>query len=167
MEQIVQEQNGKITVNIKRPMDRRGLFRAYAVGPGGQRCLLGALTPQGDSLTLRRTLSADVLKQRGCYPIASVDTVLAHSFSPAPASPRPSFSDDILSAAFSRAPGGRCQTDADGFTLTFPYDPASPFPMPPIFCFASFVCREHRFYIRYTFDKEGNPRLPAYNPAEL
>lgn len=166
MEWAANEQNGKVTVTVKRPNDGSGLFRAYAVGRGGGRLLLGTLTPQGGLLTLTRTLSADALKQRGCYPVAGVDAVLAQSFAPAPV-PSPPFPDDILSAAFARSPRGRQERDGEGFALTFPYDPAAPFPMVPIFCFACFSCRDHRFYIRYTFDKEGNPRLPAYNPAEL
>lgn len=160
------EQNGKVTVTVQRPNDGSGLFRAYAVGGSGGRLLLGTLAPQGGLLTLQRTLAVDALRQRGCYPVAAVDTVLAQPFAPAaPASPP--FPDDILSAAFSRSPRGRREREGEGFTLTFPYDPAAPFPMVPIFCFAHFFCRDHRFYIRYAFDREGNPRLPAYNSEKL
>lgn len=164
MDWSVNEQNGKLTVSVTHPADDRGLYRAYAVGPGGNRCLLGALTPNGPRLTLRRTLSADTLKQRGCYPIASVETVLFHSFS---AAPTPPFPDDILRAAFACASGGRYQNTSDGFTLTFPYASDAPFPMLPIFCFAQVFRLDRRLWVRYAFDKEGNPQLPAHNPAKL
>lgn len=160
MEWSMTEQNGRVTVRVSRPNDGAGLLRAYAVGGDGGRLLLGTLTPQGGLLTLRRTLSAQALSQRGCYPIASVETVLVQSFAAPAPPPAPPFSDDILRRAYARSQNPRREEGADGFALTFPYDPAAPFPMLPIFCFASFVCREHRSYLRYAFDKEGNPRLP-------
>lgn len=161
MDWTAKEQNGKVTVCVTRPMDNSGLFRAYALGAGGARCLLGALTPSGGCLTLRRTLSADALRQRGCYPIAGVEAVLAHPF----ALP---FPDDILKRAFAASPGGCPKADGDGFTLTFPYDPSAPFPMTPIFCFARVFCQDRRPYLCYAFDKDGYPRLPpAHNSGEL
>lgn len=161
MEHTVREQNGKVTVTVTRPIDDRGLYRATAVGAGGGRLLLGTLIPQGGRLILTRTLSVDALRQRGCYPIATVETALAHAFSGPAASSPPSFPDDILRRAFAASPRGRWQATGDGFTLTFPYDPAAPFPMAPIFCLAQVVRLEGRFYLRYHFDKMGNPRLDA------
>lgn len=167
MNWTIDEQNGRVTVSVKRPNDDSGLFRAYAVGQSGGRLLLGTLAPQGGFLTLKRTLSVDALKQRGCYPIASVETVLAHAFSASAPPPPPPFPDDILRKAFAASRGGRRQTTGDGFTLTFPYDPAAPFPMTPIFCFAQVVCLDQRFRLRYQFDKEGNPLFPTHNSNGL
>lgn len=161
MKYTVREQNGKVVITVTHPIDDRGLYRATAVGTGGGRLLLGALMPQNGVLTLTRTLSADALRQRNCYPIATVETALAHSFaSPPPSTVSPPFSDDILRRAFAASPKSRFQTLEDGFTLTFPYDPAAPFPMLPIFCFAQFLCLDRHYHICYAFNRNGTPRFP-------
>lgn len=175
MDWTAKEQNGKITVTVDRPLDNSGLWRAYAVGPGGSRCLLGTLTPGGGRLSLRRVLSVDGLRQRGCYPIASVEAALAHSFSPAPP-PLPGWSDpprqlpwpdDLLSAAYAAAPKSRYQSADDGFTLAFPCRANGPFPMLPIFCFARCACLHGQLLWLFSFDQEGMPRFPAHNSGEL
>ncbi len=176
MEWTAKEQNGKLMISVTRPMDDRGLYRAYAIGPGGSRCLLGALTPGGGCLSLRRTLSVDALRQRGCYPVRSVETALAYSFSaPAPAPPGWSappkalpWPDDILRAAYAAAPQRPFyQEEADGFSLAFPFRGAGPFPLPALFCFARLVPLRQQSCWLFAFDREGRPRLPAHNSPEL
>lgn len=177
MDWTAKEQNGRVTVTVDRPLDSSGLFRAYAIGAGGNRCLLGTLTPGGGRLALRRTLSADVLRQRGCYPIVSVETALAHSFAPAPP-PLPGWSDpprslpwpdDLLSAAYAAAQRPRYRSAPDGFSLAFPCRENGPFPMLPIFCFARRACLQGQFLWLFSFDKEGMPQFPtpAHNSPEL
>lgn len=176
MDWTATEQNGKLTVSVTRPMDDRGLYRAYAVGPGGNRCLLGALTPGGGRLSLRRTLSVDALRQRGCYPICRVETALAYSFS-APAPPPPGWAappkalpwpDDILPAAYAAAPQRPFYRAEDGgFSLAFPCREGGPFPLPALFCFAQRVILGQKPFWLFSFDRAGRPQLPAHNSAEL
>lgn len=167
MDWSVNEKNGKLTVAVTRPNDCLGLYRAYAVGPSGGRCLLGTLTPQGSCLTLRRTLGVDALKQRGCYPVTTVTADLAHLFS-APLPPLPGwreapdglpFPDDILRRAYAAGPRAYYQTAGSGFSLAYPWRENAPFPLPPLFCFAQTVCVCARRLWLFPFDREGNPRL--------
>lgn len=174
MEWSAQEQNGKVTVVVSRSNDGTGLFRAYAVGSGGGRLPLGTLAPQGGALILRRTLSVDALRQRGCYPIATVETALVHSFSPAPPLPgwsdppqRLPWPDDLLAAAYAAAQKPRYRPTSNGFSLAFPCRENGPFPMLPIFCFARHVCLFGQSLWLFSFDNAGAPQFPAHNPAEL
>lgn len=170
MDWSVREQNGKATLTVTRPDDCRGLYRAYAVGPTGQRCLLGTLTPAGGRLTLRRALAVDALKQRGCYPVATVTVELAHPFAPAlPLLPGWSappaclpFPDDILRTAYQRsAPKPYHQSVDAGFSLAYPYADNAPFPLPPLFCFARLasICGQPLWL--FSFDARGTPILDA------
>lgn len=174
MDHTISEKNGKVTVTVDRPGDGRGLYRSYAVGPNGARCLLGTLTPDGGRLTLRRTLGVDALRQRGCYPIAAVETTLAQSFSTslpalpgwaAPPAALP-FPDDVLRRAYAAAPQRPYyQPWNGGFALAFPLRENAPFPMPALFCFAQAVCLQHHSYWLFPFDKNGLPQFSPYNPT--
>lgn len=167
MEWSAKEQNGLLTVSAARPDDGLGLYRAYAVGPGGQRCLLGALTPAAGRLTLRRTLNGEILKSRGCYPITSVVAELAHSFSPPPP-PLPgwreppaglSFPDEVLRAAYAAAPRPYYQDVSGGFALAYLQRERAPFPLPALFCFARSVCLCGQPLWRFAFQGDGHPVL--------
>lgn len=169
MDWTVSEKNGRLTVAVTRPNDCLGLYRAYAIGPSGARCLLGTLTPKGSCLTLCRTLGVDALKQRDCYPVTTVVTDLAHVFS-APLPPLPGwreapdglpFPDDILRRACAAAPRAYYKTTESGFSLAYPWRENSPFPLPALFCFAQTVCVCARRLWLFSFDRGGNPR---FNP---
>ena len=167
MDWTVSEERGKLTVNLTRPKDDLGLYRAYAVGPSGTRCLLGALTPQGDRLTLRRTLGVDALRQRGCYPVTTVVTELVHAFAPPPPSlpgwgepPKElPFPDDPLRRACAAAPRPYYRPTETGFALAYLWKENAPFPLPLLFCFAQTVCVCGRRLWLFSFDGGGNPRL--------
>ena len=169
MDWTVNEETGKLTVAVTRPNDALGLYRAYAVGSSGGRCLLGTLTPQGDRLTLRRTLGVDVLRQRGCYPVTAVVTELAHPFTASP-SPLPGwgappkdlpFPDNALRRACAAAPRPYYQQTERGFILAYLWKENAPFPLPILFCFAQTACVCGRRLWLFPFDSEGNPRLDA------
>lgn len=169
MDWTVNEETGKLTFAVTRPKDDLGLYRAYAVGPSGGRCLLGALTPQGDRLALRRTLGIDTLKQRGCYPVTTVITTLDHPFTP-PLPPLPGwreppsdlpFPDRILRRAYAAAPRPYYKTTEKGFALAYLFRENAPFPLPILFCFAQIVCVCSRWFWLFSFDHAGNPTLDA------
>ena len=61
----LEEEGPRVRLEAVRPEDRRGLYKAWALGPGGS-ALLGTLVPEGDRLRLARTVSRQSLARAGC-----------------------------------------------------------------------------------------------------
>lgn len=166
MDWSVTESEDRANIYVNRPKDDRGLYRAWAVGPGG-RCLLGTLTPQGDRLTLRKTLRISALDQAGCWPLKGVECQLSFPFQ-APVSPPPGWGpppaelcwrDEAIQRTFQAAKGGLYRRTAEGFLLAYPLDCRSPFPLPPLFCFARLRCLAGRPWWVFAFGPDRAPRF--------
>lgn len=177
MEQRFPMENGQLTcresggrveaVMEVRPPDK-GLYHGYLVGPGGT-CDLGTLMPEGGSLRLRRTLSAAQLRQKGCWPIQGGQIRKTYSFEQTPfqgwkeagdlASLFPA--DPLLArAAGQRNRGLLRRYQEGGFSLAFPWDPRSPFPLIPVFCFAQVKSLGGKAHIVFRFRENGAPERP-------
>lgn len=170
MDWRLEEDNGKATVEVRCPSDGKGLYKAYAVGPTG-RCLLGTMTPHQSGLALKKTLAVDALRQKGCWPVRRVETSLAYAFSgpsAAPAGwrtlPTPPLADPLLCRCAQRSGGGWWQQTPAGGTLAFLYSPRRPFPMEPLFCFASLGQLQGKPALFFSFDLAGRPILPHKVP---
>lgn len=166
MDWSVTERDGRVEIYVNQPQNDRGLYRAWAVGPGG-RCLLGTLTPQGDRLILKKTLRRSALEQTGCWPVTAVECRLSFPFQPpgncptgwGPIPEGLDWSDEILRQSARAARGGIYQKTARGFSLAYPLDCRCPFPLPPIFCFARLKCLAGRPWWVFTFSGDGHPRF--------
>lgn len=166
MDWSVTERDGRAEIEVSRPKDDRGLYRAWAVGPRG-RCLLGTLAPEGSRLILRKTLRRAALEQTGCWPVTAVECQLSFPFQ-SPGSPPTGWSpipeglcwaDELLRQAVRAARGGLYQKTAQGFSLAYPLDCRCPFPLPPLFCFALPRCLAGRLWWVFSFDENGVPRF--------
>ena len=147
MEWRVQEQGPRVVVEVWREDDGAGLYKAYITGPSG-RCLLGALMPENGRLFLRRTLTVDSLKRQGVWPVTGVEEVMVCSFrDPAPAV---RWEDPVLRRAAEHLPRHTVQRAGEGVSLSFPFDPRTPFPLIPAFCFARVESGRLIFFVRAT-----------------
>lgn len=162
------ENGGRVEVVMEiRPPDK-GLYHGYLVGLGGT-WDLGTLMPEGGSLRLRRTLLAAQLRQKGCWPILGGQVRQTYSFEQTPfqgwrevrdlANLFPA--DPILAQAASQGRRGLLQRHPEGgFSLAFPWDPRSPFPLVPIFCFAQVKALGGKAHIIFRVQENGAPVLP-------
>lgn len=155
----------ELVMNIKN--DRRGLYKGWIRGAGGQVLELGTLIPEGSCLMLRRCLQMDRLQQAGYWPISSCGVSLLHRFAgqdlsqgwkreedPGRLIPH----DPFLREEVSRCSGGLLCVSREGFSLAFPYSNKKPFPVEPLFCFARIRNLGEGQYAVFPFDKEGRPR---------
>lgn len=171
MDWQVEEENGRVCLRASRPDDGRGLYKAWVRGPMA-RCLLGTLAPSGGRLFLRRTLPVDDLRAKGCWPVVAVEEELALPFRREAFAPKGwrrcgklTFPDPLVDAAFSRANGGFFREEAEGgLILAYPYTPACPFPLTPLFCLARVEDIEGKPYLLFSFDREKTPVFP-HNPG--
>lgn len=155
MEWTVTEQGPRARIEVWRPDDGAGLYKAWAAGAGGS-CLLGTLTPEGGRLHLRRTLSIDSLRRQGAWPVQRVEESLFFSFGDRERAV--CFSDPVLQESARDLPQHLVQRDAEGFSLSFPYHACAPFPLLPIFCFARVV----RGRLIFSFRKDGMPYISGF-----
>ena len=171
----VREENGRVRMEGQLPDDRRGLYKGWLLGSRG-RALAGTFVPEGGVLKLRRTLSLDELRRQGAWPPTGGLAELAFAAgapprgNPAPPAgwrwePHPAgrMGEPLLA----RAVGERrvlYRPEDGGFSLACPFDPAKPFPLTPLFCFASVRRLGDRWYAVFPFRPGGCPRPP--DPAE-
>lgn len=159
------EQEGRVTFTVTRPADDKGLYKVYAVGPGGK-CLLGSLIPEGKQLVLTKTLRRNLLAGQGCWPILRLECCLAYPFTNSNSAPPSAHlfpTDPLLRRSLCRgAKPCYCKT-SNGFILRYPFRCDAPFPLLPLFCFARVeaVCGEK--VVTFTFDSAGHPSLPQAN----
>lgn len=151
MEWTVREQGPRAVVEVRRRDDGAGLYKACASGPSG-RCPLGTLLPEQGELRLRRVLSIDGLRRQGCWPVERVETELAWPAREGAVR----WDDEVLRRSARRLPRFTLRREGEGFSLIFPFDPRSPFPLTPAFCFARV---EHGRLI-FSFRKGGIPYIP-------
>lgn len=145
----------------------QGLYKAWLVGEEGK-ALLGTLIPENGALRLRRNMSVYTLKEKGAWPPAGAEIVMAYAFAPENLSdprwrwsecPCRLFEDKTISHALRGVDRGLVRRDADGFFLAFPYVPGCPFPVPPLFCLGQMVRMGKGWYILFRFSRQGAPEL--------
>ena len=152
MEWSVKEQGPRAVIEVWRPDEDDGLYKAWLTGPGG-RVLLGTLMPEGGRLFLRRTLSIDSLRRQGAWPARRVEEELVCSFRDPPMVLQ--WEDEVLRRCARRLPRHTVRREGDGVSLIFPFDPRAPFPPTPAFCFA----RVENGRLIFSFRKGGIPYI--------
>lgn len=158
----LREEGVWVRLEAVRPNDAKGLYKVWLHGDGG-RMLLGTLAPEGEGLRLRRRLSRSELEQRGCWPVAGGEAVLAFAFESSSwqqeEHPERRLADCVLRSSI----GGRpmlLRRREDGFCLASPYDPGRPFPLTALFCLSRLERVSGKPHAVFYFDREGNPVAP-------
>ena len=140
------------------PLPGEGLWCAWAVGDLGE-LRLGILEPVGDLASIRRRFSARLTDPLGrlqwgeIRPACPAET---GAWTPLTA-PEALFRTPGLRRELGRTPGALIRDRGDRRDVAVPYDPARPFPLTGLFCFAR-ICRiGGRDYAVFAFDREGRP----------
>lgn len=141
-----------MVVEVWRPDERDGLYKAYLTATG-QECLLGTLAPEGGRLYLRRVLSIDSLKRQGLWPVQGVEERPVCSFQSSVRTYQ--WSDPVLRRSANGLPEHQIKREEDGFSLSFAFNPHTPFPLTPAFCFA----RVEKGRVIFSFHKNGMPYI--------
>lgn len=144
-----------------------GRWRGFVLGRSGG-MELGPLGPEDGCLRLRRSVPLAKLRAHGCWPITggriepvreagptretaptqgAVPPTREHT--PAPSAAHPA------GRARPTAADGTVVLGADGWRLSFPFDPRRPFPLPALFCCAAVA--EGRVVFRFAAD--GTPLI--------
>ena len=140
------------------PLPGEGLWCAWAVGDLGE-LRLGILEPVGDLASIRRRFSARLTDPLGrlqwgeIRPACPAET---GAWTPLTA-PEALFRAPGLRRELGRTPGVLIRDRGDRRDMAVPYDPARPFPLTALFCFAR-ICRiGGRDYAVFAFDREERP----------
>ena len=140
------------------PLPGEGLWCAWAVGDLGE-LRLGILEPVGDLASIRRRFSARLTDPLGrlqwgeIRPACPAET---GAWTPLTA-PEALFRTPGLRRELGRTPGVLIRDRGDRRDVAVPYDPARPFPLTGLFCFAR-ICRiGGRNYAVFAFDREERP----------
>lgn len=173
-------------VSCPRQAGQPGVQKAW-LEQGERRLLLGTLAPEGDRLTLRRSVSLTALAEQG---LTDPERAVVTGASGRAASPNrgadPRRSQPAEPQGYpNRQPTPNRQTapqwqglhslpvpqpegtdptgrggwteDRDGYLLRFPWGGGQPFPLLPLFCFA----RVGEGAVYYRLDGRGLPRMPG------
>ena len=132
-----------------------GLWCVWAVGDRGE-VRLGIAEPGAAGFALRRRLSLRSLEpagplRRGELRPASEDGWTALT------EPEAVFRGAWLRSRLRGTGDALVRRDGEGVTVAFPYRPAAPFPLVPMFCFASICTLRGGRYWRISFDGEERP----------
>ena len=150
-----------------RTSDIGGLYKAWLLGPNGERVLLGTLIPEGGALLLRRSIPVARLRQQCVWPPAGGEIVMAYSFTEpsAPAGwsvekdPARKMGDPVLEQAAGQLHSPLTREDTQGFSLAILYSEKTPFPMAPAFCFARLERLNGQMYAVFHFSQAGFPNF--------
>ncbi len=141
-----------------RPGD--GLWCAWIVGDLGE-LRLGVLEPCGGQAAIRRRFSGRLTAPIGRLQWGEIRP--AHPAEPGNwtplTAPETRFRDPWLCRELREADGALTRTEAGRRYAAVPYDPARPFPLTPLFCFARIRRIGSRDYAVFAFDDRGDPTL--------
>lgn len=168
---LVRDGGERAVLEVRRPEDGRGLYKAWICGQGG-RMLLGTLMPEDGELRLRRELSVAELGRKGCWPIRGGECCLAFAFRQGEGErdipegwakeeqPARLFSDPVLRHAAEQVETALRRDREGGFQLALPFDPGRPVGLSPVFCFAHLRRLAGRDYFIFQFNQSGIPTFP-------
>lgn len=158
----VWEEGALVQMQVRRPDDRRGLYKVWIHGGSG-RLLLGTLVPEQGELRLRRRLTRSQLEHDRCWPILGGESVLAFSFGQEgwqrEEHPERLVNDVVLRQAL-KGQSMLLRQLGNGFLLSAPFDTGRPFPLTPLFCLSKVEGGRQGNRVVFSFDPEGNPILP-------
>ena len=135
-----------------------GLWCGWAVGDLGE-LRLGILEPRGDQASIRRRFSGRLTGPIGRLRWGEVRP--ARLSEPgewkSPARPEDLFGSSWLKAQLRAIPGALIRAEGGRQYAALPYDPARPFPLERLFCFARVRRIGGRDYAVFAFDTQGRP----------
>lgn len=150
-----------------RASDGGGFYKAWLYGDE-KRFLLGTLIPEGGALRLRRSVPVLQLERRGVWPPAGAEILPA-----APAGdnrppmgwswvdcPGRLLRDPPAEAAGRKLARALLRRGMEGFELAFPFDPAAPFPLAPLFCLGRLERLDRSWHVIFSFSARGCPEFP-------
>ena len=165
----LEEDGLRITVTVRLPDDRRGLYKAWLTGGGGGELLLGTLLPEGGVLTLRRQMSVDQLKRAGVWPPEGGRVCLVF---PSEGGALPEgwcrveklealLEDCVLRGQAEGRRGVLYRPEPWGKTVALPFGWGGPVPLEAAFCLLCPAELEGRSYLLLALDEGGQPRRPG------
>ena len=168
----IREEGLQAVISARAADDDERLYKLQLIGKGDS-LLLGTLIPENGALCLRRTIPVDQLRRRGLWPPAGAEVRLAYAFGRERGGgerppqgwtredhPARLMGERLLRECAAPLKGGLTRREGEGFVLALPWEPGGPFPMTPLFCFASAERVEGRGYAVFHFTGKGCPRLP-------
>lgn len=160
----LRQEGTRLCLDARRRLDGRGLYKVWLLGQRGGRLLLGAMTPEGQELRLKRVISQAEAERAGCWPVAGAEAVLAFAFSNADTGtwyreqdPRRLTLDPVLREQL-KGPM-LCRRGRDGFRLAAPFRLDGPVALTALFCLARLERIEGRPHLVWDFDREGRPKF--------
>ncbi|MCI9121178.1 MAG: hypothetical protein HFG00_06590 [Oscillibacter sp.] len=138
-----------------------GLWCAWAVGEQGE-LRLGVLEPLGGQGTIRRRVSRRTAAPLGRIrqgEIRPLDAPPPEVWEPVP-EPEQLFCSPGLRQRLKGLPGVLSRKTEDRRFVAIPYDRSRPFPLVPLFCFASLGKIGEKSYLLFCFDGEERPVFP-------
>ena len=161
----LRQDGGRVHFTAERPMDNRGLYKAWLHGEQGGKLLLGTLVPENGRLTVHRTLSVSALEQAGCWPQFTAAAPLAFPFAAQNNSgwyceqrPGQLLSDPVLRNQINGSM--LCRREEDGFSLAAPFRTDAPIPLPALVCLARVERWEGQYHLVWSFSPDGQPKIP-------
>lgn len=146
--------------------DLRGsIWKAWLLGGSG-RVLLGTLIPEGGALRLRRVVPVAQLQRQGVWPPAGAELCQTDTAFPESPDgwqcidcPARLMKEPLLRNALRNTERALLRQDGEGFTLGFPFDEKSPFPLSPLFCLCRVEQMNGKACLLFSFNRQGCPRL--------
>lgn len=136
-------------------LPEEGLWCAWAVGDKGE-LRLGVLEPQGDRAAIRRRFSRTMTAPLGKLLRGEIRPAGGETWEAAP-SPESLFRTPWLRQQLRGISGALTGKAGEKRLLALPYDPAKPFPLPPLFCLARVRTIRGARFVVYAFDEKEWP----------
>lgn len=165
----VREEGGRAVFEAVLPDDRRGLYKVWLTGRGGQ-FLLGTLMPENARLRLHRTLPVAELERHGVWPLTGAQARLAFPFGEGESTPPKGWrwerepgrllGDRLLRQSAVRLGRAALRREEDGFSLALPWRAGGEFPLTPLFCFARLERLDGGEWLVFSFNRRGCPMFP-------
>lgn len=157
--ELIAQREGLYTwFSARCPLPEEGLWCAWVVGDRGE-LRLGVLEPEGKQGTIRRRFSGRLTAPLGRLLRGEIRPAGAKepgSWEPAPA-PDQLFRAPWLRQRMKGAQGARIRQAGELRYLALPYDPAKPFPLTTLFCFARLRRIGGEDFVVYAFDGQDRP----------
>lgn len=157
--ELTAEREGLYTCFSARcPLPEEGLWCAWAVGDQSE-LRLGVLEPEGSQGIIRRRFSGRLTAPLGRLLRGEVRPAGAkqpETWEPAPAPDR-LFRAPWLRQRLRGAQGALLRREGEARYLALPYDPAKPFPLTTLFCFARLRSIGGAAYVVFGFDGQDRP----------
>lgn len=160
----LREEGGRVSFRCRRAADNRGIYKVWLRGGGGE-LLLGTLAPEGDGLTLTKTLAIAQLQRCGCWPVRGAVCRLSWMF---PAGQQgnwrweehPEKLVDAETARVGEWSPMLLHRDEDGIELAVPLSRKHPLSLSALICLARAGKIGGELCLIWRFDRMGHPLFP-------